>query len=65
MKSKKVLLPPGYFIISILSILILHFLFPILILDIYPWNLFGLILLIISGILNLAADNQLKKETQQ
>ena len=61
MKSKKILLPPEYFIFSILAVTILHFIIPIKILIEYPWNLLGLIPLIISGLLNLISDKQLKE----
>ena len=59
--QKKKPLPPTYFILSILLIVIAHLLFPIVIFIHFPWNLSGLPLLAASGILNLLADNDFKQ----
>lgn len=61
MKEQKKILPPTYFIFSILLILIIHFLIPIIKIIVFPYNLLGIFLLLISGILNIVADNALKK----
>ncbi|MBS3946492.1 MAG: isoprenylcysteine carboxylmethyltransferase family protein [Melioribacter sp.] len=61
MKEKKKILPPTYFISSIFIILIIHFIIPTKKIIVFPYNLLGILPLIISGILNIAADNALKK----
>lgn len=58
--NKKKPLPPTYFNSSIFLILLFHFVIPgIKIID-FPWNLFGIIPIIIGGILNLLADRAFK-----
>ncbi len=53
--------PPNYFLLSILLVLALHFFLPVIQLVIFPWNLFGLVLLSAGIYLNLAADRSFKK----
>jgi len=57
---KKEILPPAYFMSAILLIAIIHFTIPVLKFINFPWNLSGLLLLILGGILNLIADNSFK-----
>jgi protein-S-isoprenylcysteine O-methyltransferase Ste14 len=61
MKTKRVL-PPTYFQISIATMVLLHFLAPILIFASYPWNLLGIVPLATGITLNLAADAAFKRE---
>lgn len=60
MKKKKNL-PPTYFMLSILIIVIFHFVLPLLKFIYFPWNLFGLLLTVFGGILNLLADKDFKR----
>jgi protein-S-isoprenylcysteine O-methyltransferase Ste14 len=60
MKTRQIL-PPTYLLIALLIILVLHFVFPGMKLIHLPWNLFGLIPLIIGIALNLFADNALHR----
>lgn len=61
MRKRGKILPPTYFLSGIVLTLLLHILIPFIQIIEFPFNLLGLIPLIISGILNLAADNALKK----
>lgn len=61
MRKRGKILPPTYFLNGIVLTLLIHFLIPFIQIIEYPFNLLGLIPLIISGILNIAADNALKK----
>ncbi|HOI28125.1 MAG TPA: isoprenylcysteine carboxylmethyltransferase family protein [Melioribacteraceae bacterium] len=61
MRKRGKILPPTYFLSGIVLTLLIHFLIPFIQIIEYPFNLLGLIPLIISGILNIAADNALKK----
>jgi protein-S-isoprenylcysteine O-methyltransferase Ste14 len=54
-------LPPTYFISSIFLVAIVHFIFPIIRLIFFPWNLLGLFLLAIGGILNLLPNSDFKR----
>lgn len=60
MKTKHVL-PPVYFLMSIVTMALLNFLLPIINFAHYPWNLLGLIPLGIGIALNLIADAAFKK----
>jgi len=57
---KKKILPPAYFMSAILLIAIVHFTIPVLKIINFPWNLTGILLLILGGILNLIADKSFK-----
>jgi protein-S-isoprenylcysteine O-methyltransferase Ste14 len=59
--QKRLVLPPTYFMSAILLIPIMYFLFPITKLILFPWNLMGLLLLAIGGILNLLPDRDFKR----
>jgi protein-S-isoprenylcysteine O-methyltransferase Ste14 len=54
-------LPATYLLIALIMILILHFIIPIIKLIPLPWNLFGLVPLVIGIAINLAADGALHK----
>jgi len=59
---KKQVLPPTYLFISIAMMALLHFLVPVLMFAVYPWNLLGIIPLVTGVTLNLIADTAFKKE---
>ena len=59
--QEKRILPPTYFMTSIIIIAIAHFVFPITKLMYFPWNLLGMPLLAIGGILNLLPDRDFKR----
>jgi protein-S-isoprenylcysteine O-methyltransferase Ste14 len=59
--SLKRLLPTTYLLIALIMIAILHFSIPILKLIPLPWNLLGLVPLVIGIAINLAADGALHK----
>ena len=61
MKTKRIL-PPTYLLLSIATMVLLHFLLPVSKITPYPWNLLGVLLLIIGGSLNLIADAAFKRE---
>jgi len=54
-------LPPTYLAIAIVVILIIHFILPLSHIAGMPWRLFGLVPLVLGGILNLAADSSFKR----
>ena len=60
MKTKQ-LLPPTYLLIALIVMVILHFTFPGIKLIPLPWNLLGLIPLIIGGGLNFVADGAFRR----
>lgn len=53
-------LPPTYFVLSLLAMVLLHWLLPVSTLVHYPWNLLGMIPLAVGGVLNLIADAAFK-----
>ena len=57
---KKKILPPTYFLISILLIVIFHFTLPLYQLIFFPFNLIGLLPLLFGIVLNLKADGDFK-----
>jgi len=61
MKKKRVL-PPVYLLLSIATMVILHFLIPVKKIAAYPWNLLGILILAIGVLLNLMADAAFKRE---
>jgi len=61
MKTKRVL-PPAYLLLSIATMVLLHFLIPTSKIAPYPWNLLGILLLLIGVALNLIADAAFKRE---
>jgi protein-S-isoprenylcysteine O-methyltransferase Ste14 len=54
------LLPPSYFLASLVAVAVLHFLFPILAFQGLPWSLAGLVLVAAGVYLNLVADRLFK-----
>lgn len=55
------ILPPTYLAIAIILILVLHFVIPLAQIIEMPWRLAGLIPLVLGAVLNLAADNSMKR----
>jgi protein-S-isoprenylcysteine O-methyltransferase Ste14 len=58
--GKKRFLPPTYFNVSLLLLVLLKLVFPIAKIIYFPWNLIGLIPLIIGIYINLSADRSFK-----
>lgn len=58
---EKRLLPPTYFFISIVVMVLFHFVFPLSKVIVYPWNLLGCAPLGIGIALNLVADRAFKE----
>jgi protein-S-isoprenylcysteine O-methyltransferase Ste14 len=59
--KRKRILPPTYLFVSILVIVVLHFQCPMLKVIPFPWNLMGVIPVVLGLALNLAADRAFKK----
>ncbi len=55
------ILPPTYFLGSIVLAVLLHFLFPLRQFLAFPWRLLGLVPLVTGIVLNLLADQTFKK----
>jgi protein-S-isoprenylcysteine O-methyltransferase Ste14 len=55
--KRKPVLPPTYVYVAIVLMVALHFLFPVLRIIPFPWDLLGLILLAAGAALNLSADS--------
>jgi protein-S-isoprenylcysteine O-methyltransferase Ste14 len=60
MKTKQIL-PPTYVLIALVGMLVLHFTFPGIKLIPLPWNLLGLIPLVIGVALNFIADSAFRR----
>jgi protein-S-isoprenylcysteine O-methyltransferase Ste14 len=60
MRQKR-FLPPTYIFISIVFMLLLYFLFPVVTIVPFPWNLLGAIPLVVGVFINLVADEVFKK----
>ncbi len=58
--NKKKPLPPTYFNSSIFLIILIHFIWPGRMIIYFPWNLLGIIPVIIGAVLNLMADRAFK-----
>lgn len=58
--ERKKPLPPTYFNSSIFLIILIHFIVPGKFIIPYPWNLAGIIPVIIGAVLNLVADREFK-----
>jgi protein-S-isoprenylcysteine O-methyltransferase Ste14 len=58
--DRKKPLPPTYFNVSIVLIILLHFFWPVEKIISFPWNLFGIIPLISGIVFNLLADRAFK-----
>lgn len=59
-KKKKRILPPTFFMSAIVTIIIIHFTLPIIVFINFPWNLLGIVFLLLGVGLNLLADNRFK-----
>lgn len=57
------ILPTTYFFIGVCSILIFHFIIPVIQIIYMPWKLSGLVLIIVGIYLNLSADNNFKRNS--
>jgi len=57
----KQILPTTYLLIALISIVLFHFVIPIIKLIPCPWNLLGLILLVSGILINIIADGALHK----
>lgn len=54
------ILPPTYLFITIIIVIALHFILPITIFIPFPWNLIGILPIILGIVFNLIADNAFK-----
>jgi protein-S-isoprenylcysteine O-methyltransferase Ste14 len=57
----KQILPPTYVLIAVISMLVLHFVYPVARPIPLPWDLLGLIPLALGIVLNLIADSAFRK----
>ena len=57
------ILPPTYFFISLIISALLHYTLPVVQLINYPINLFGFLFFLLGGLLNIWADQLLKKQS--
>ncbi len=53
--------PPTYLLIAIFAVVILHFALPVAAIVPFPWNLLGVIPLILGVVINLNADQPFQK----
>ncbi|MBI1880982.1 MAG: isoprenylcysteine carboxylmethyltransferase family protein [Chloroflexi bacterium] len=60
MNNDKVL-PPAYLLLAIIVMIGLHFVFPIMTIVSLPWNLLGIIPLVVGVVANIIADNAFKR----
>ena len=60
MKTKQIL-PPTYVLLALVVMLAIHFILPVFQLIFLPWNLLGLIPLLIGIVLNLIADTTFRR----
>jgi protein-S-isoprenylcysteine O-methyltransferase Ste14 len=60
-KNRRVL-PPTYLLLSLATMVLLHFVIPVAKFAPYPWNLLGIFPLVIGVALNLVADTAFKKK---
>jgi protein-S-isoprenylcysteine O-methyltransferase Ste14 len=59
--KRKNMLPPTYLVLSIIAIVAVHFVFPLVKIVSFPWNLVGIIPLVMGLIINLVADKAFKR----
>jgi protein-S-isoprenylcysteine O-methyltransferase Ste14 len=59
--KRKPVLPPTYVYVAIVLMVALHFLFPVVRIIPFPWDLLGLIPLAAGAALNLSADSAFRK----
>jgi protein-S-isoprenylcysteine O-methyltransferase Ste14 len=57
---RKPVLPPTYLVVAIIVMVALHFVFPIKSIIQFPWNLLGLLPLVLGAALNIVADRDLR-----
>ena len=55
------ILPPTYLLITLMVMLAVHFLIPMVTLFPFPWNLLGLLPLILGIVINILADREFHK----
>lgn len=60
MKGRKVL-PPTYLLMSIVTMVVLDFLFPVGRIIPWPWNAFGIVLIVLGVALNIIADSAFRQ----
>ncbi len=60
MNSSK-MLPPTYLLIAIAVMVVLHFMFPIMTIVSLPWNLLGIVPLVVGVVINMVADNTFRR----
>ncbi|OYD15132.1 hypothetical protein CH333_06460 [candidate division WOR-3 bacterium JGI_Cruoil_03_44_89] len=61
MKGER-MLPPTYLYLSIVIMAVLHFLFPVVKVIPFPWNLLGAVPLALGVVINILADSAFKKQ---
>jgi protein-S-isoprenylcysteine O-methyltransferase Ste14 len=55
------MLPPTYLLIAIAVMVGLHFMFPIVTIVSLPWNLLGIVSLVVGVVINIGADNRFRR----
>ena len=60
-RERKKMMPPTILLLSIAAIAVLHFLFPLSRIIPFPWNLLGIIPLVMGVAINIIADGLFKK----
>ena len=55
------IIPPVYIFLSIVIMVLLHFLLPVRKIFVFPWNMLGAIPLVFGIMINLSADKSFKK----
>lgn len=55
------MLPPTYLLITIAVMIVLHFVFPIMTIVSLPWNLLGIVPLVVGVVINMVADNTFRR----
>ncbi len=55
------IIPPVYLLLSIVVMVFLHFLFPGATVLVFPWQLFGVVPLVLGIGINLVADRSFKQ----
>jgi protein-S-isoprenylcysteine O-methyltransferase Ste14 len=58
--KRQPVLPPTYLWIAIIVMAMIHFLFPVKQIIPFPWNLLGLLLLVLGATVNIVADRALR-----
>jgi protein-S-isoprenylcysteine O-methyltransferase Ste14 len=55
--NRSKMLPPTYLLIAIVVMIMLHFVFPLMTVISLPWNLLGIIPLVVGVVINIVANN--------